>query len=430
MSQPFFLLLFGLSALATLFWDVVWGLYFYTVLYFINPQVRWWHTISDIRYQFIIALVFLVSYAIRFNRYSIPFLKIPQTKWLVAFYISMIILSFYALWPERHDAMLIQMSKNFIFLCIAFITIDTYKKFERLTWAYLIGCVYIAYYATFTAVRDGFGRMENIGVVDGANANTTAAAMIVAVPFLISYLLMGKLWQKIVSGGSLALIVNSLILMNSRGAFLGIACGFLYYIISLFRFRIFSKLNKLYVVGVLIVALSGALYLTDDVFWSRMDTLKEVEVGQGGATRILFWLKSIDVAKEYPLGTGVSGFEFLSPQILEKVYLDPVSGTRVIHSTYFQALSDFGFIGPVLIFGLLISNFLSLRRVQIQYYQDNRIERLMLAIALEASYLAYLIAIVFIDRLYSEVFYWFVLYCGLLYKFYRLEQDKHYGLER
>jgi hypothetical protein len=421
MSLPIFLLVFACSVVAALFWDVIWGLWFYTLLYFVNPPIRWWYTIGDLRFQFIIALVFIISYIIRFGRYYIPFGILPQTKWLALFYGGMLILSFYAIWPERHDAMLIQMGKNYVFLIIAFIAVDTFKKLEGLIWAFLAGCTYISYYATFTAFRDEWGRIEGVGVMDGSAANTTAAVLIVAVPFFISYILTGRIWQRVVSGMCLVLNLNALILINSRGAFVGLACSFFYYLLSLFRFKIYARLNKAYIVCILLAVLCGGLYLTDDVFWSRMDTLKDVEVGEGGATRILFWLKSIDVAKAYPFGTGVSGFEFLSPQILLPEYLSPETGTRVIHSTYFQALSDFGFMGPVIVLGLIISNFLSLRKVQIYLFKQDQIQKLMLTLALEAGYLAYLVSIAFIDRLYSEVFFWFALYCGLLYKFYRLE---------
>lgn len=424
MPLAIFLLLFGSAILATLFLDVVWGIYFYSLLYFINPYIRWWYTIPVIPYHYIIAIVFLVSYLFRFNRYHTYFKKIPQTKWLTAFYIGMVIISFYALWPEEHDKMLLQMSKNYVFLIIAFIAIDNYKKFEKLIWTFIAGSFYISYYAKYVAHVNSFGRIEHIGVVDGANSDTTAAVLIASIPFLIGYLLTGKRWQKVISAIFLAFIVNGTILLNSRGAFVGIAVGFFYFVYLLFHSKMIGKINKAYIAGVIIVVLLGASHLTDNVFWSRMSTMNDVQVGEGGATRVLFWLKSIEVAEQYPFGTGVDGFEYLSPKILDKKYLSPKTGTRVIHSTYFEALSDFGFIGPILIFGLILSNILSLRRVQAQYLKDNLIDRLMLALSLEASYVAYLVAIIFINRLYSEVFFWFALYSGLLFKFYRIKQEE------
>ena len=57
--------------------------------------------------------------------------------------------------------------------------------------AFLIGQFYLGWVA-YEVGRSATGRLENLGGADSRDANGTAAVMIVAIPLLINYLIVGK----------------------------------------------------------------------------------------------------------------------------------------------------------------------------------------------------------------------------------------------
>ncbi|MCL1476061.1 MAG: O-antigen ligase family protein [Marinobacter sp.] len=98
-------------------------------------------------------------------------------------------------------------------------------------------------------------------------------------------------------------------------------------------------------VVIIILGISGGLYVADDQFWDRMRTMENVEdEGASGSQRINYWLAALDISTDYPLGAGIYGFNFLSD-----VYLPPEyqggEGGKSVHSLWFQGLSEVGWPG-------------------------------------------------------------------------------------
>jgi O-antigen ligase len=301
--------------------------------------------------------------------------------------------------------------------------IDTPAKFEKLIGFYLLGVFYIGWVA-YGYGRNSYGRLEGIGTIDGSDANDTAALIATAVPILIFYLLRGNRWQQFTALVGFAYIINALILINSRGAFLGtvVGCGYMI-TVCILNDKLSLKVKNSILVGI-VLCVCLFLYLTDEIFWDRMGTLNEIgqQVGAGGAGgRTYFWIKTFDLVKKYPLGTGVAGYTYLSPSFLPNYML--TNGVRAVHSTYFQVLAEYGYVGIILFGALIISNFRVLRRIK------KNCENLTLylqAVALESSFICYLIAIMFIDRFYSVILYWLMLMIACLQTVNQAIEHKSY----
>lgn len=422
-SVIIFVLTYFCGLVSTALVDVSYGVYLYQLHYFLNPVERWWYgSLPHLRYSFIIAVFMIFGF---FRQYY-PFQKnrlrdLPQVKWVVAMLIMMAVISLYAVWPTFHEKYFIQFFKLLLFLAIAYKCIDTPTKFERMIWVYLIGNFYVGWMAHDTG-RTANWRLEGIGMTDAVDSNGAAAVLITSVPIFIFYLIKGRPWQKIVSLVCLAFVFDGIILINSRGAFLGLFVAGLYFAFMIMKERLLTRSIKLKIVAIGLVGVALFVYLTDEAFRERMWTIVAHATGEETeeTSRIFYWKKSLEVANRHPLGAGVHGYNYYSPQLLPEKYLTK-NGTRSVHSTYFQALSEFGYLGPILLFGFILSNFVMVWKVQefVWKYKNDYLYLQILSIS--SSLIAFLIAAAFLDRLYAEMMYWLPMFIACFTNIYQFK---------
>ena len=396
-------LLFG--CVAAIFVDPYYGVLLYVFEYFLNPINRWWwQEIPHLSYALIIGVVILLGYILRHEKYAdIQVWRLSPTKWFILLIVVMLIILPYSIVPEKHQEYTILMIKYFILYYLIIKTINTPKKFEQLISVYLFGQFYFGWLA-FNKGRS-HSRLEGIGGPDSSAANMVAAVLVIAVPLLIHFLMYGKKWQKIASLFILAFVLNAIILINSRGAFLAFGISLLYFFIQYIFSKSELKIKKSWVVIILICSLGLFFYLTEDVFWQRMATLQDPSV-EGSGYRMLIWEKAFDVVSDYPFGIGRRGFTELSPQYVSPELLSNNTGKRAVHNTYLQALTDLGYVGMIVFAGFLVSTMLFCRRMKKELVSRNILYDYSLLIALSAGFIAHLAAGMFINRLYSENLYW------------------------
>lgn len=329
-----------------------------------------------------------------------------------AFYFSLTTL--WAVWPDKHNPTLIAHYKLLFFIFLAYCIIDSSARFERMLWTFLCGNFYLGWVAHTTG-RQFDNRLEGIGPADtGGDGNATAAIMISCIPILLFYLLKGKRWQKVVSLGFLAYVMDGIILVNSRGAFVGmiVSLGYFTYLL-VFRNKGGSGKQRAAVVTVLIIGLLSFFYLADETFWKRMGTIEnEAQSDYGGSGRRFFWMKSLDLVKEHPFGVGVWGYQYLSPQFIPEELLARGLKRRAEHSLYFQCLAERGYLGLTLFLFLVFSNFRFIWKVKKRLKEVGDLYHFFQACAIEAGYLAFLTASIFLSNLHMEVLYWFMLFIG------------------
>lgn len=406
--------------------DVSWGIYLYEINYFLNPVSRWWYGhLPDIRYSFIIALSILLSYIIRSQRYrENRITDIPQTKWLFMNVVIFSIISFWAVWPSMHNKTLIVHCKLLVFMFIVYKCIDSSEKFEKMIWAFLIGNFYMGW-AGHNKGRNLAGRMENFGPSDsGGDGNATSAILVSSIPILLFYVMRArKKWQRFIALVALAFVLDSVVLVNSRGAFLGLAISLMYllwvYIFSGSKVKLRSKLRM---IGMVIVGICLFLYMTDDIFWNRMNTIDDkADAGMKGAGRAYFWIKAVDLTERYPLGLGTWGYQVFSPEFLPEYML--TGGRRAVHNTYLQCLVERGYLGFFIFMSLLVSNFRFYRKSKEFVLAQGNMDAYFLIVAIQTGFFGYLIASIFINRLHAEVLYWYILFTGCFGNIYMLKKS-------
>ena len=190
-----------------------------------------------------------------------------------------------ALDQAMHQRVLLELSKLCVVIALAYRILDSSARLRQSLWAYLVGATYLGWEA-YSVGRNSSGRVEGIGPVDSPDANGVAAAMVPAVPIILCLLSTGS-WRARVGAAVCGIwIVNGLVLINSRGSFVAgtvsSASGTRVPVRIEHAERFAQRLSAALVV---VAGLGGVLWLADDSFWDRMNTLNEVEDESASGSR-------------------------------------------------------------------------------------------------------------------------------------------------
>lgn len=425
----FFLAVFMSGIVAALFFHGVAAFMLYQLVYMMNPDIRWWSaSIPGLRYSMMTVLLMMLALGLRYKEYSelAPWRQQPLFRWLILFLILHFVAYTHALNDFVHHQFTVEFTKLVVIMMVAYKLITSEKALHAVLWTYIVGATYVGVVAYQTG-RNAYGRVEGIGMVDtGGDGNHTAAALVPAAILLIYYAWTGSLKVKIASLFCGAFIVNALVLINSRGAFLAAVAGAGYFVF----YMIFSKHQRagqrFAAIVMILVGLGGALYVTDDTFWERMGTLQaDEDTGErGGAGRMAFWWATFPMLSDYPAGMGIGGYQTVSEFYIDAGGTNYDPANRVPHSSWFQVLGDLGYHG-FLVFALMIfSVFRISRKAKAYVLREENIGAYFHLLVIEAGLLAYLVAASFIDRARAEVLYWFLLFGAAAANVYYLQYQE------
>jgi hypothetical protein len=399
----------------------------YQLIYFLNPDNRWWSAaIPGISYSFVVSILMIGTLAVKYREYSnrAPWAEVSAFKWMTALLACYYLAYLFALNPSIHDRFTFEFTKLVVIVLVAYKLVNTQRALDVSIWAYVLGATYIGYVATVTG-RNSAGRIEGIGPVDANDANDLAAALVPVAVILMFYAWMGSKKVKLLCVICGAFIANGLVLINSRGAFLGVIAGVGLYLVYMTFSRYRRKGQRGIAIIIILVGISGGLYITDDLFWERMSTLKDVEDQQtSGSSRVNYWLATFDMMEDYPMGMGIDGFNIVSSFYLSEEYVSE-GGSKSVHSIWFQGLSEVGWHGIFIFFALLVSLAkLSRKAKKWVLAKDENINYFKL-LALECGLLSYLVAGTFINRFRAEILYWMILLIAIAINVYFLQRVRH-----
>ena len=407
----------------------------YELIYFFYPQNRWWgESVPAVSYSFLsvvlMAFVFIKGFKVSSDN---KILAIPQFRYMFLLFATFVLASFFSPMPEIHSQAMIYFGKLVIIILLAYKLCHEPKDLNRYIMGYLLGAWYFSYLVYQTG-RNHWDRVEYIGFVDAPESNGFAAAMAPSLVFCLHYFWISKnIWHRIGYAFIGAFLANALVLINSRGSFLAVVGGAGYYMYKLYFSKARVKHQRMGVILVAIFGLAGALYVADDGFIERMYTItSEAESlddtkseKQTGATRVEFWKAAWEVTKDHPFGTGARGFEFYSPRYIPEDIATGKSRNRAVHSSWFEALSETGFLGFLFLVLMGIASFFSLSKVKKNLSIDTMYDEHWKMTAIQAGLITFAISMTFINRMRAEILYWLILYSACAYNIYVLKADKH-----
>ncbi|WP_417547405.1 O-antigen ligase family protein [Marinobacter segnicrescens] len=419
-----FLLIFFGGVITTFMVSGSVSFFLYQVVYFLNPDNRWWSAhIPGISYSFAAGLLMLVCLAVGYRKYTAqaPWKQQPLFKWILALLALYYVVGLWAINPEVHSQFVFDLTKLMVIALVAYKLVHTPRLLDGALWSYLVGATYIGYLATVTGRNSG-NRVEGIGLVDSPDANGVASALVPAAALLMYYAWMGNYKVKIICVFCGALIANGLVLINSRGAFLGVVAGAGLFLMHMVFSRHQKKGQRAMAILIIFCGISGALYMADDGFWERMRTLQNVEYESGsGAGRINYWVAALEVARDNPGGLGVQGFNAVST-----VYLPPevLAGNeyKSVHSVWFQGLTEVGWIGLALFLAALLSLFRLSRKAKRWLLSIDDNASYFKLLSLECALIGYLAAASFINQFRAEILYWMMTLLAIGINVYYLQR--------
>lgn len=340
-------------------WRPILGVVGYLSIYIIyNPYIWWGVTFrqylprpSFIAMIFLIIGVFLHANKLNwtFSRREIEFYLFLGAVWLASlvFGIGM---------DASNWQYLVKMTKLFVFIFFFIRVVNSLSDYKLVLWTFILGAILLAYHAH--GLSSGYfadGRLESIGGVDFRESNGFACFQALAMTLLGVQFLRDSLWKKVIYVLGIALMLDTIILTQSRAVFLGIVLATPYVLLrSLPKYR-----KQVY----LSVALGVILFfmLADVKFLDRMDTIQyQLQDSQEETiSRIDFWKASVPMFMDHPFGVGVKNFEKMVP------YYDPRNTGMDPHNTYVMCYAEIGIIGIALFLIIIAETFLQLRRIRL-----------------------------------------------------------------
>ncbi|MBK1849822.1 O-antigen ligase family protein [Marinobacter sp. 1-4A] len=416
-----FLVVFFGCIVAALFYTGAAAFILYQIVYFLNPDDRWWSAnIPGLRYSFIASILMVFVLLLKYKNLSkiSPWKQQPVFIYLIVLVFFFYLAKLWALAPSVHDKFTFIYLKLVVIILVAYKLLNSEVALKISLWAYILGCAYIGQLATSMGRNSG-DRLEGIALPDGSDSNGVSAALVPAGAILLYYAWMGNKKVRFLCFFCGALIANALVLFNSRGAFLGtIASSGMFLLYMMFsKYR--QKGQRGLAVLIVMVGLAGGLYVTDDLFWQRMSSLQSSDSGERGSHRVLFWMTTFEMMDDYPLGMGVYGYNLLSPSYLTETEREGVP-FKTVHSIWFQALSEIGWHGLIVFLVMLGSLYRMSQKAKRFVLGRKDYEKYFHILALECSILGYLVTSTFINQFRAEILYWTILFLAVAIKVYYL----------
>jgi len=346
LTSVVFLLCFIAGIGLALFRHPIYGLYTYIAVFYLDAPHRWWgQGLPDLRWSLLTAVVTAIA-MLRFKSdpRRTPWYKTVPAIFLIAYTIWLWIQSPWALNPALHRECAILFTKFIVVYYMVYRLVDTPMLTGDFLLAHVLGCFYLGLIALGTAAPGG--RLEGVGGagIDDSNTLGMHAATVAVTGAMLIFV--KRDWRRFAALVSVPLILNLVVLAGSRGAFLALFMGGL----AIFVLRPRENTRLFYTLAFL--GILGFGMVASESFWERMRTMeaavnKEETLDNSAEGRIVQMKAGIHMFTAHPLGVGHRGFEVLSPQYLDAIYLT-ASGARSSHNTFISTLVEQGFPGAIL----------------------------------------------------------------------------------
>lgn len=401
----------------------------YQAVYFYNPEKRWWGTsIPDISYSYYTVICMLVLLLLNWKKFDNRIWKIPQLRLVWFLMLLYGVTYFWSPIQALHYASWVFYLKMVVTISVAFKLCNTKKALDYILLGYVYGAWYISFYV-FQVGRNNGGRVEKVGTIDSPDANGLAAAIAPSIVICLYYFWSSsnkKIKFPMAIAGGFA--INALILINSRGAMLSVVAGVSFFMAHMFFSRVKKKNQRMAALGIVFAGLCGLVYLADDTFLERMYTLKTestvAEEKETGATRMVFWGAAWDMAKDYPLGKGYRGFNQFGSSYIPAHIDTGNSRNRTVHSTWFEALSETGYVGLLLLILIVFYCFKTTQLCKQRLRASPHLNEYYKVVAIQAALISFLVAMTFLNRMRAEILHWCILYTSVAYQIYVVSREQ------
>jgi len=333
------------SLFAMALWKPIFGVLGYIAVYAIyNPDIWWGAAVAEYlpRPSFT-AVLFLAAGCLLHIRSLNWAFTLKELCFYAFLAVSWIITIRLGNGSDISYIYLEKLLKLFIFIFLFIRTVNKLQYFQWVVLTLILAGVFLSIQGHLVS-RDFFfeGRLEELGGLDFKEGNSLAAFLTLSLIFLSIKMIDCSWFKRLLFIPGVALILDTIILTQSRAVFMGLAFAFPYVVFRAPRQR------RLLIVTFALLGAVLFLKLANTTFFQRMQTITEAET-RYKENRLEIWETSLHVFADHPFGVGVKNFE----QVLPSYGLD----TWDAHSTYVLCYSEIGIVGFLLFLLIIIETF-------------------------------------------------------------------------
>lgn len=243
------------------------------------------------------------------------------------------------------------------------------------------------------------------------NTNDLGIHLVTMLPLAVALGLAGRgLLRRLVFGACAALILATVVVTFSRGAFLGLAAsGFL------LAWKL-GRRHRLLVFGVLALTVVAFLAAAPGEYWVRLASIFDPSLDRFGSStaRSELLKRSFVVTLANPiLGVGIGNFILISAR------------AQVTHNSYMQVAAEMGVAAALVYTMFLVAPLKRLRLIEREAFASRRASQFYyLAVGLQASLVAYMVSSFFASVAFYLYAYYLVGYAVCLRRLYRKAGEK------
>ena len=346
-----FLLSYGAGLLSAFVKHPRFGLYTHLAVFYLHPPIRWWGaSLPDLRWSLLAAIVTLIALlASKLPPSPVPWTAHRLTK-IIIIYVLWMWIQFAWANPQHFEGLLL-LTKYVVLLYIIYRLVSDRPGLVAFSYAHVIGCFYFGMLALNAS---GEGRLEMLGGPGVKDSNTLGMHVSTGMFFAGSLLLSQRGWKRWAIAAMVPALANCLVQTESRGAFLGVACGGLVY--YLFAPRVHRKL----IISLGALSLFVLAAYAPGAYWERMGTIRSgaedtSQRDHSAESRLVLIEAQWQMFKNNPFGLGFDTTSYLSRGYLDTEWLTVRSGmdkathgARASHNTMMSILVDQGIPGFLL----------------------------------------------------------------------------------
>jgi O-antigen ligase len=325
-----------------------WAAAFYMQTFFAAPQLWWWGSdVPDLRYALWAGVIFLVSVLLHTTTRSAGDVG---RRFTVVHYaaIAMVVNAaivhvLFAASPTFSLNQYVEMLKFTLLFFLLWSGIQNKGDLRIVLVAIALGAGYIGYEVTINDRGDFRGsRLEGVGAPGADSSNGLACLLLTVLPLIGALLADSKRREKLLVLVTAPLVLNVVLLCNSRGAFLGLLGAAVAFVAMARGATRKRAIRTLLIGGVALYFLLG-----DPEIFDRFKTtfVGDQERDRSAASRLEFWQAGLLMLGDHPLGAGGGGFK----EAYGRNYISRVIGgeavDRSLHNGYLTEATDWGVQG-------------------------------------------------------------------------------------
>jgi probable O-glycosylation ligase (exosortase A-associated) len=312
------------------------GIYLWNWLSYMNPHKLAWGFATSIPFAFMTAIVTLTAYLFSKEPKRMPWT--PETILLLIYLGWVTFTTFFAFYPDLAWLQWDKVLKIQVMTLLTAMLITDRKRLDGLVWVIALS---FAFYGDkggiFTIVHGGVYHVQGPATTFVAGNNEMGLALIMTVP-LLRYLHLQARNKLIRLGLAASMILTGLAAIGtqSRGALLAaVAMGSLLWL---------KSRNKATTAIYIIAAAGLVAAIMPPEYWARMNTIETYQQDPSAMGRINAWHTAYNVARHHITGGGFETFQAPTFQL----YAPDPDDVHDVHSIYFEAMGEQGFIGLAL----------------------------------------------------------------------------------